>query len=90
MKAETDVETTMLRVRETLDELFCERLIPFRLRAQKARGDGVGGYVIPFNDSRIHSIRFSWKNGESFKEVVRAAIVDDLERMGLSYERLVA
>lgn len=90
MKKETDIESTKLRVQETLDELFCERLIPFRLTADKVNADGVGEYVIPFFDSRIHSIRFSWKNGESFKEVVRVAIVDGVERMNTPYERLSA
>lgn len=90
MKAETDIETTMLRIQETLDELFCERLIPFRLATRKVSRDGAGEYVIPFSDRRIQSIRFAWRNGESFKEAVRAAIVDSLERTSLRYDRLVA
>ncbi len=90
MKTETDIENTKLRVQETLDELFCEHLIPFRLTAYKVNADGPGEYILPFCDSRIHSIRFSWKNGESFKEVVRAAVVDSVERMSGPYERLIA
>jgi len=89
MKTETDIETTKLRVQETLDELFCERLIPFRLTAYKVKAHGPGEYVLPFCDSRIDSIRFSWKNGESFKEVLRAAIIDGVEKMSGPSERLI-
>lgn len=90
MKAETDIETTLLRVQETLDELFMERLIPFRLTASKVNADGSEEYILPFCDSRIESISFSWKNGESFKEVLRAAIVDGIERMRGPSEGLIA
>ena len=90
MKAETDIQTTLLRVQETLDELFMERLIPFRLTAHKVNPDGPEDYILPFYDSRIDSVSFSWKKGESFKEALRAAIVDGLERMRGSSERLIA
>ena len=90
MKAETDIQTTLLRVQETLDELFIERLIPFRLTAHKVNPHGPEDYILPFYDSRIDSISFSWKNGESFKEALRAAIVDGLERMRGPSERLIA
>ena len=90
MKTETDIENTKVRVQETLDELFSERMIPFRLTAYRVNADGAGEYIIPFSDSRIHSIRFSWEYGESFKEVVRAAIVDGVERMSGPHERLIA
>ncbi len=80
MKAETDIENTKVRIQETLDELFSERLIPFRLTANKMNADSTGVFTIPFSDGRIPSIRFSWKNGESFKEVIRAAIVDGVEK----------
>ena len=89
MKPETDIETTLLRVQETLDELFMERLIPFRLTAHKVNPDGPGDYILPFCDSKIDSVSFSWKNGESFKEVLRSAIVDG-ERMRGHSERLIA
>jgi len=73
-------EAIKLKVQETVDELFGEHLIPFKLTAYKVNADGVGGYIVPFYDSRINSIRVSSKNGESFngesfKEVVRAAVL---------------
>jgi hypothetical protein len=78
----TDRENMKLRVQETLDELLSERLIPFELTAQKVNADGLGEYEVPFYDSRIHSIRFSWKDGGFFKEVVRAAVLDRVKSMG--------
>ena len=90
MRAETDIQTTISRVQETLDALFCERLIPFRLIAHKVNSDGPEDYILPFYNSRIDSVSFSWKNGESFKEALRAAIVDGLERMRGTSERLIA
>jgi len=73
----------LMVVQETLDLLLSERLIPFGLTAQKVIEDGPGEYTVPFHeDSRIHSFRFSWKDGDSFKEVLRAAVSDCERRMG--------
>ena len=81
METETDIENMKLSVQETLDELFSERLIPFKLTAQEVNADGLGEYEVPFYDSRMHSIRFSWKDGGSVKEVVRTAVLDRAKRM---------
>jgi hypothetical protein len=71
-----------LRVQATLDELSSEQLIPFKLTAHKVNTDGLGKYVVPFYDSRIHSFRFSWADdGSSFKEVVRAAVLERVKSM---------
>lgn len=70
-----------LKVQETLDELLGEGLIPFELTAQRVNPDGIGGYIVPFYDSRIHSFRFSWKDGDSFKQVVRTAVLDRARKM---------
>ena len=75
MEMEMDTENIKLKVQETLDELFCEHLIPFELTAYKVNADGAE-YIVPFYDSRIHSIRFPLKDGGYFKEVVRAAVLD--------------
>jgi hypothetical protein len=81
MEMETDTKNIKLRVQETLDELFSERLIPFALTAHKVNADGPGEYVVPFYDSRIHSFSFSWSADGSFKEIVRAAVLDRVNRM---------
>jgi len=77
----TDTEGMMARAQETLDELLSEHLIPFELTAQKVNADGTGEYEVPFYDSRIHSIRFSCKDGGFFKEAVRAAVLDQVKRI---------
>jgi len=81
MNTETDIENLKLGVQETLDELFSERLIPFELTAYKVKADGLGEYVVPFYDSRIRSVRFSWKEGGSVKAAVRAAVLDHVNKM---------
>lgn len=77
VRMNTGIEDMKLKVQETLDELLTERLIPFELTAHQVNADGLGEYEVPFYDSRIHSMRFSWTDGgSSFKEVVRAAVLD--------------
>jgi hypothetical protein len=75
----TDIRS---RVQETLDELLVEHLIPFALTAQKVSGEVPGEYLVPFCDSRIHSFAFSWTEGSSFKEAVRAAVLARVKTMG--------
>lgn len=76
-----------LSVQETLDELLNEHLIPFELTAHRVNADGLGEYEVTFYDSRIHSIKFFWKEGGSpFKEVVRAAVLDRTKRIDGPYQ----
>ena len=82
MKMETDMENIKLRVQETLDELFNERLLPFELTAHHVNAEGAGEYVVHFYDSRIHSIKFSWKDDGRLKEIVRAAVLDRVNKLG--------
>ena len=70
-----------LTVQETLDELFSEHLIPFKLTAQKVDANGSDEFSVPFYDSRLHSVTFCWKNGGSFKQVVRDAVLDRVKYM---------
>ena len=68
-------------IQPILDELLSEGMIPFALTKYGVQADGRGDYLVSFNDSRIHSCRFSWKEGENFKKVFRAAIIDRVNRM---------
>lgn len=71
---DTDIRQS---VQETLDELLREHLIPFALTAQKVSEEPPGSYVVPFYDSRIHSLGFSWTDhGSPIKETIRTAILD--------------
>ena len=76
------MENIKLRVQETLDELFDERLLPFELTAYHVNAEGAGEYVVAFYDSRIHSIKFSWKDEGRLKEIVRAAVLDRVNKLG--------
>ena len=68
-------------IQDALDGLFNEKLIPFKLTAHIVGAEGTGIYTVRFFDSRLHSMRFSWKGVRSLKEVVRAAVLDRVERM---------
>jgi len=68
-------------IQPILDELLSEGLLPFPLIEYGLQPNGRGEYRVSFNDSRIHSCRFSWKEGENFKEVFRAAIIERVNRM---------
>ena len=82
MEMKTDIENMKLTAQETLDELFTEGLISFKLSARAVESIGLREYIIRFHDSRLRSVDVSWQEGQSFKEVVRAAILDRVKRMG--------
>ena len=65
----------MLKVQETLDELLSNGQLPFSLTAYDVKKLTVDDYTVHFHDSRVHSISFALKTGASFKEVVRAAVL---------------
>ena len=70
------------RIQETLDELLNEHLIPFPLIAHKVDLESRDEYVVPFYDSRFHSIRFSWTDcGRSLRETVRTAVLNRVSSM---------
>ena len=77
----SDLENMRLGVQETLDDLLKKHLIPFHLTAYRVNTNGRGEYVVPFNDSRIHSFRFMWEEPDDFKSVVRAAVLERVDRM---------
>ena len=70
----------ILKVQQTLDELFSKGQLPFRLTAHDVIKLTFDEYTVPFYDSRIHSITFTLKTGASFKEIVRSAV---LQRVAL-------
>jgi hypothetical protein len=64
-----------------LDDLWATQLIPFELTAHKVESLGADEYIIRFHDSRLRSVDVSWKNQDSFKDVVRAAVLNRVARM---------
>lgn len=87
-KPDIDIPKLKLNVQETLDELLSERLIPFALTARTLNADGFGEYTVPFYDSRLHSIRFSVREGASFKEAVRATVLKRIKTIEWPFEEL--
>lgn len=77
-------------VQQVLDELLTEKLIPFALTAYPTKVNGPGEYLIPFNDSRIRTCKFSWKEGENFKQAVRVAVLARVNRMSGPLQRRAA
>jgi hypothetical protein len=75
------IEGQQAEAQQVLDELFRERLIPFELCAQRVEAIGTQKYIIRFWDSRLHSVGFSWRQGESFTEAFRAAVLDRVKRL---------
>jgi hypothetical protein len=71
----------ILKVQETLDELFSTGQLPFRLTAYDVKKLSFDEYTVPFYDSRLHSISFTLKTGASFKEVVRLAVLQRVARL---------
>lgn len=78
----SETQALKLGAQEMLDELFVQTLIPFRLSACTVESLGMEEYIIRFNDSRLHSVDLSWKSGQSFKSVFRAAVLGRITRLG--------
>jgi hypothetical protein len=78
MKLNTDNMKSRLQV--ILDELLNQRLIPFALTAHKVTDLTFDEYHVSFYDSRMHSINFTWKDGD-LASVVRTAVSNRVKRL---------
>ena len=67
---------------QALDELFNEHLLPFKLTARRVAFIGLEEYIVFFHDYRLLAVDISWCQGQCFKEVFRAAMLDRVK--GLS------
>ena len=76
----SDTQQITAWAQETLNELFSEHLIPFKLTADDVKIEG-GEYVICFDDSRLNSLRFGWTDNRSFREAIRFAILGRIANM---------
>ena len=77
----TVIEDMKLGAQETLDELFTHHLIPFELSARVVDSIGQEEYIVRFHDSRLRSVDVSWREGQSFREVFRGAVLDRVSRL---------
>jgi len=77
----TELEAMKLGAQQTLDELFTESLIPFKLFARVLESIGEEEYIVRFHDSRLYSVDVSCQRGQAFSTVFRAAILDRVARL---------
>jgi hypothetical protein len=57
-----------------LDELWSEKLLPFRLRVGKIT-KASGEYTLHFYDSRLRTVHVPLTKGQSFRDMVRSAVL---------------
>jgi hypothetical protein len=74
----------------TLDELFREHLLPFKLVAYEVEAIGPEEYIVRFHDSRLHSLDVSCSEGQCFREVFRAAVLARVARLSGPLRRKTA
>jgi len=65
---------------QVLDELWSEKLIPFALKVGKIT-KAPAEYTIHFYDSRIHSACVPLTKDQSFKDMVRSAVLARVAKM---------
>ena len=65
---------------QALDELWNERLIPFALTVGKIT-KAPTEYTLHFHDSRIRTASVPLAKGQSYREMVRSAVLDRVAKM---------
>ena len=69
------LEDQKIETQQTLDELWAEQVIPFKLMAQKLVKADSGRYTVHFGDPRLHSLFMYWNpEKESFKTALREMV----------------
>ncbi len=74
------LEDLHAEAQQVLDELWDEKLIPFKFTVEKFT-EGVGEYTIHFYDSRIYRVHVSLTEGHSFRDMVRSAVLARVEKL---------
>jgi hypothetical protein len=73
-------ENQLEDVQKVLEELWNENLIPFVLTVGSLTR-AADEYTIHFHDSRIRTANIHLIEGQSFEDLVRAAVLDRVARM---------
>ena len=66
---------------QVVDELYRDNLIPFKLFPGIVMSLAHDEYTIRFYDSRLYSLVVAYHEGDDFKEVFRAAVLEKIDRM---------
>jgi hypothetical protein len=85
---QTQPENMQNCAQQGLDELFAEGLIPFELSAHGIDSLGYDEYIVRFHDSRLHSVDVSRREGHSFKELVRTAVLERVSRLNGLFKKV--
>jgi len=72
--------TLEAEAQQVLDELWSEKVLPFELHVGKLT-KGMGEYTIHFHDSRIRTARVQLTNGQSFRDMVKDAVLARVAKM---------
>ena len=75
------LEELQAEAQQVLDELFNQRLLPFKLCAYRIESIGLEEYRVRFYDSRLRSVAVSWPPDQSFKGAFRAAVLCRVKRV---------
>lgn len=63
-----------------LDQLLREGRTLFKLTGGALAHERESQYSVDFHDSRFHSVWFEWKEGQSIREVFRAAVLERVKK----------
>ena len=69
-------QSLKLEAQAALDELTQEGRLPFPLEAREMTLEEGSRYTVSFHDSRLPSVTVACGEGQSFKNVVHAAVLD--------------
>jgi hypothetical protein len=81
-----DTNSMKMEAQQTLDELYREGLLPFRLSAHKVESLGMEEYIIRFYDSRLNSLDLSVRRDEVFSAVFRAEVLRRVARLDTDFQ----
>jgi hypothetical protein len=81
-----DTNSMKMEAQQTLDELYMEGLLPFRLSAHKVEFLGMNEYIVRFYDSRLNSLDLSLRRDEVFRAVFRATLLSRVARLDTHFQ----
>ena len=80
-------DTLKQEAQAVLDELMREGELPFLLEAREIIPEEGSQYTIRFHDSRMRSVTVRWEEGEPFKEVFRAGVLDRVSNLSGTWDK---
>jgi hypothetical protein len=75
-----ELVTLESEAQQVLNQLWAEKLLPFELSVGKITKHS-GHYTIHFHDSRMYTADIHLTQGQSWADMVRAAVLDRVENL---------